>query len=330
MGNPPTIRVLSLCTGGGGLDLAIRLVLSTSRVVCYVEREAFCCEHLAKAMEAGIMDPAPVWADLTTFDGSMWRGSVDLVVSGLPCQPYSAAGKRRGDDDERALWPEFVRIVRECQPAAVFLENVPRFLKFFEPVWRELRGMGFEFAPPLFHTAHEAGATHRRKRLFVFGAHTECQGLPPWQGILSDDEQECTPLERVHRERALVDRVYALSCQLRVQPGRCRWPGWEEATELGAAGDERANADSSGQPSEWSGWVLDRKRQTLRHDIDRCGVRCRICGTQWATESPVRRVVNGLAPRVDLLRMLGNGVVPVVGAMAFLHLTKTLGGLVKA
>jgi site-specific DNA-cytosine methylase len=96
---------------------------------------------------------------------------VDCLTAGIPCQPYSLAGKRLGHADERALWPELVRIVRECEPALVFIENTPDFLHHFGPVWGELWGMGFELAPPLLQTASELGAPHERERVFILAAH---------------------------------------------------------------------------------------------------------------------------------------------------------------
>ena len=61
-------------------------------------------------MEDGSLAEAPIWDDLRTFDGRPWRGVVDCIAAGLPCQPYSAAGKQLGHDDERAIWPEFMRV----------------------------------------------------------------------------------------------------------------------------------------------------------------------------------------------------------------------------
>jgi site-specific DNA-cytosine methylase len=71
------------------------------------------------------MDDAPVWDDVGSFDGRPWRGAVDLVAGGFPCPSFSVAGKRRGADDARWLWPHFHRIIEEVQPRMVFLENVP-------------------------------------------------------------------------------------------------------------------------------------------------------------------------------------------------------------
>lgn len=156
---------LSLCAGVGGIDLGIRLALSNSRVVAYVEGEAYACAVLAARMEEGALDPAPIWTDLRSFDGSPWRGVVDLVTAGFPCQPFSLAGKRQYEADERHLWPDIARIVSECEPALVFLENVA-IRAFVEP-WRDLRRLGFSLSRPFACTAAELGAGHLRRRVFV-------------------------------------------------------------------------------------------------------------------------------------------------------------------
>ena len=73
----PTPTVISICTGAGGLDLGFRLAHPAARTICYVEREAFPVANLVAAMEADLLDAAPVWDDLQTFDGGPWRGVVD-------------------------------------------------------------------------------------------------------------------------------------------------------------------------------------------------------------------------------------------------------------
>jgi DNA (cytosine-5)-methyltransferase 1 len=114
VGNPE--HIVSLCTGAGGLDLAVRIALRNVRVVVYVEREAFACDLLVTQMEEARMDAAPIWTDLRTFDGKQFRGVVSGVIGGYPCQPISLAGARRGTADDRWLWPDVARIVRECEP----------------------------------------------------------------------------------------------------------------------------------------------------------------------------------------------------------------------
>ena len=163
------LNVLSLCSGGGGLDIGFELALPAARVVCWVEWEAFACEWLAARMAAKCLAQAPVWTDLRTFDGKPWRGVVDCLTAGYPCQPFSIAGRRLGSDDPRHLWPEVHRVIGEVEPALVFLENVGNHLRQgFEQVANELCDLGYRVAAGLF-TAEEVGASHRRERLFILG-----------------------------------------------------------------------------------------------------------------------------------------------------------------
>ena len=113
---------LALCAGVGGLELGLTLAIPGYRTVGYVEREAFSASTLVGRMEEEALGPAPVWDDLSTFDGRPWRGKVDIVTAGFPCQPFSAAGKGLGTEDERWLWPDIERVIREVQPRWVFLE----------------------------------------------------------------------------------------------------------------------------------------------------------------------------------------------------------------
>ena len=149
-----------LCSGGGGLDLGLELALGSLRTVCWVEWEAFAIEYLAAAMEAGCLVQAPVWTDLRTFDGRAWRGVVDCLTAGYPCQPFSVAGKRRGEDDPRHLWPHVCRVIGEVEPAIVFLENVPGHLSLgFEQVACDLQAMGYAVAAGLFTRRKSVQAT---------------------------------------------------------------------------------------------------------------------------------------------------------------------------
>lgn len=120
----PRLNGLALCAGIGGLELGIKLVYPSYTTVCYVEIEAYNVACLVKRMEEGFLDKAPVWSDVRTFDGKPWRGKVDIVAAGFPCQPFSLAGKLKRESDDRHLWPDIARIIRECEPSLVFLENV--------------------------------------------------------------------------------------------------------------------------------------------------------------------------------------------------------------
>lgn len=167
-------RVLALCAGGGGLELGVRLAVPDARTVCAVEIEATASLVLEARMEDRSLDSAPLWSDLRTFDGAAWRGSVDLVTGGYPCQPFSNAGKRLGAADPRHLWPHVARIVNEIEPEWCFFENVGAHLRLgFREVAGSLHSMGYRVAAVLL-TAQEVGAPHGRERLFIL-AHRDQQ-----------------------------------------------------------------------------------------------------------------------------------------------------------
>ena len=262
----PELRGLSLCSGIGGLDLGLHIALDGYRTVCHVEREAFCASALVARMEDEALDCAPVWDDLATFDGNPWRGIVDIISAGYPCQPFSVAGRRAGVEDPRHLWPHVARIIGECEPGFVFLENVPGHLNLgFDEVAADLDGMGYETAATLL-TASEVGATHRRERLFVL-AHRDGEGVG-----------DTNPAGLEGRGGPQRGSTYQL-------------PAWPPS------------------PSDEDAW-----REILNG---------------WPELAPaikptVRGVADGSASRVDRLHALGNAVVPVQAAVAFVSLAMEL------
>lgn len=165
---PDSLNLISICTGGGGLDLGIELAIPCARSVCLVEREAFGVSQLVSAMQQGLMAQAPVWSDARTFDGRAWRGAVDGLIGGIPCQPHSLAGKRLEREDPRDLWSTARRIIVQSGAWFVLIENVGGMLSSggAERVHRDLGRLGFAREVGLF-TASEVGASHQRERTFI-------------------------------------------------------------------------------------------------------------------------------------------------------------------
>ncbi len=160
------LNVLALCAGIGGLELGVKIACPSARCVCYVEGEAYAASILIQRMAEKSLDEAPVWSNVRTFDGNPWRGKVDCITGGYPCQPFSKTGKRLGDKDPRNLWLSIKRIISEIQPRRLFFENVPNHLRMgFEQVATDLCGLGYRVAAGLF-TASEVGASHERERLY--------------------------------------------------------------------------------------------------------------------------------------------------------------------
>ena len=140
-----SITGLSLCSGIGGLELGLSLALGDAyRCLAFAEWGAYGAAVLATRMEEGLLAPAPIWDDLITFPSALFRGRVSVLSAGFPCQPHSAAGKRKGTDDERWLWPDISRCIGDVGPEYVFLENVRPLLRSgFGHVLGDLARLGF-------------------------------------------------------------------------------------------------------------------------------------------------------------------------------------------
>jgi DNA (cytosine-5)-methyltransferase 1 len=172
------LRSLALCAGIGGLDLGVRACRPDHALVGVVERQAYCAAVLVGRMAEQALDQAPIWDDLATFDARTWRGAVDLVTAGFPCQPVSLAGQRRGQDDERWLWPEVWRITRECGARLLFIENVPGLRSLgLADILADLAACGWSAEWDCV-PASAVGAPHGRDRLFILAADPDGAGLP--------------------------------------------------------------------------------------------------------------------------------------------------------
>lgn len=157
---------LSLFTGAGGGVWASKLL--GHRIVGYVEREKFCQEVIRQRIRDGLFDDAPVFDDVRTFNGLPYRGRVDIVSAGFPCQPFSTAGKRLGAKDERNMWPDTLRILNEVRPRWALLENVPGLIRsgYFETILQGLAESGYDARWTVLG-ASDLGARHYRKRVWI-------------------------------------------------------------------------------------------------------------------------------------------------------------------
>ena len=174
-----SIRHLSLCAGYGGIDLGLRRVLPECRTVAYVEIEAFAIQNLVDKIETEQLDPAPVYTDVKSFPFKEFRGCVDILSGGFPCQPFSQAGSQRSTEDPRHIFPYILEGIRECRPSVVFLENVEGIISsktkdgesVLQYVLRSLEEVGYSATAGVF-SASEIGAPHQRKRVFILGYST--------------------------------------------------------------------------------------------------------------------------------------------------------------
>lgn len=189
-----TITHISLCAGYGGIDIGLKRAIPNLRTILFSEIEAFACANLVSKMEKGFLDAAaPIWTNLKTLPWDQFYGKVGILSGGFPCQPFSCAGKREGDEDPRHLFPFILDGIRRCRPSVVFLENVAGILssrlagdQWRDPsgtpvllhVLRELERVGYRATAGIF-SASEVGAPHQRKRVFIM-AYCLDEGSQGW------------------------------------------------------------------------------------------------------------------------------------------------------
>ena len=160
------MRELALFAGAGGGILGGKLL--GWRTVCAVEIDPYCRSVLLARQRDGMLDPFPIWDDVRTFDGTRWRGHVDVVSGGFPCQDISAAGKGAGIEGERSgLWVEMARIIREVRPRYAFVENSPMLTsRGLGTVLGDLAEMGFDARWGVLG-ANSCGLSHKRERIWI-------------------------------------------------------------------------------------------------------------------------------------------------------------------
>lgn len=355
---------LALCAGHGGLELGLHIAEPEYRTVCYVEREAYQAAALVARMEDQALDCAPVWDDVKTFDGHPWRGKVDIVTGGYPCQPFSTAGQRRGADDPRHIWPDIKRIVKEIGPEFCFFENVANHLNLgFYEVAQDLRSLGYQVAADLV-SAKETGASHHRLRLFIV-AHRESRG--------QRSGRHCRGAAAEHAESDNGGANVADATGARYCAGRSEQGGqvWDQARRqepdrrrdvmadtggTGSQGGERGGPSGKRNgppahgsatelrrawlplfapgPAEFAAWaaVLENApylEPAVRRMADGLADELdpRRAGLVFGVPTPEQYTKSALRYRIDRLRGGGNGVSPLAAAYAWRTLTADLAAL---
>ena len=234
------LRHMSLCTGYGGIDIALERAFG-AETVAVSDIDSGACKILAHRYPH-----VPNIGDMTSVDWREWAGKVDIISAGYPCQPFSAAGQRRGTADERHLWPVIADALAVIRPPLCVFENVRGHLSLgFDEVVRDLHQLGYD----VFWygvKASDVGAAHHRFRLFIFGV----------------DRNERAVRSGSDRRRGL-DRD---------SPGRRNLPRTNEGRDdgQGAAGPERVERALRREGDRGARGNLD-DAQDLRVDTDRGG-----------------------------------------------------------
>ena len=248
------------------------------RTVCAVEWEAYPASVLLARQNDGSLPPFPIWDDVCTFDGRPWSGIIDVVSGGFPCQDISIAGNGDGLDGERSgMWREMARIIGEVRPRFAFVENSPML------VTRGLERVLADLTAMGYDSrwgvvsAADIGAKHKRERIWIVA---------------------CSNTHKQHRRGEPQQPHNIGGKALHHEPGGvCP----TEPHKANVGNTQRAGFSScvmgQGQEQPW---------------------RASIGSAQWwEIEPPMDRVVDGMADRVDRLKAIGNGQVPLCAATAW-------------
>ena len=328
---------LALFAGAGGGILGGHLL--GWRTVCAVEWEAYPASVLVARQNDKILPPFPIWDDVQTFDGKPWRGIVDVVSGGFPCQDISAAGGGAGITGARSsMWGHMARIIGEVRPRYAFVENSPMLTtRGLGTVLRDLATMGYD-AEWCVLGANDVGANHKRDRIWIL-AYSNSQ---------SDAQRRFdTSISQVSGQRSIdqggsrrnVDGIIESTTNEEMDTeSRYSIRELADTKKLfsnGSNNNSRISMEQEKKPefrnNNWSENVSNSQYRRLEKqgeyeqpinptqsgDWQTSYPEYGSSSNFWATEPNVGRVANGVAARVDRLKAIGNGQVPLCAATAW-------------
>lgn len=339
---------MDICSGSG-IGAAVFSAIGLSIARCYIEIEPYCQRILQARMRDGAIPTAPIWDDLRAFDpdgccpitGRLWRGYVDFLYGGIPCQPWSVAGQQRGQADERDLWPCVRELVGALRPRVLLLENVPGIIRRTDGLPRiagDLASLGYDTEWDIV-SAEAVGAPHRRERVWVvaYPEHDRRRGHGDGacsQGALSERAQTQVSWPYQTRSgstdggaRPLAHPPRRGQRVVRWAPGDAGQPdvGSEVVADTTSEHGERTLASGGGrrgpevQAGDGSG-LRDAGCERLalwqgQSGNDGAELATAIGAGWWESEPNVGRVASRVASRVDRLRAIGNGWVGRVASL---------------
>ena len=309
--NKQSLNELALFAGAGGGILGGHLL--GWRTVCAVEWEPYPASVLCARQNEGLLPPFPIWDDIQNFDGRPWRGIVDVVSGGFPCQDISAAGKGVGIDGERSgMWREMARVIREVGPRFVFVENSPMLTsRGLGAVLGDLASMGFDAKWGVLGAA-DVGANHQRDRIWIRGEATNPNSIG-LQKPTNECQLEGQGSNQLQVEQSRDPKNVAYTSSQRGQAGSSDPQGRQEGQSNQSEYSSSYLAHTSDKGDVWREWELGFVEQ--EHNSGRSSINGR--REWWATEPDLGRVAHGIPARVDRLKAIGNAQVPLCAASAW-------------
>ena len=282
------LKVLDLFSGIGGFSLGLEWT-GGFETVAFCEIEKFPQQVLKKHWSH-----VPIYSDVKELTYEKLRAdgidTIDVITGGYPCQPFSVAGKQKGEQDPRHLWPEMLRLVKECRPSWVIGENVSGHIKLgLDTVLDNLESEGYS-ARTFSISASSIGAWHKRERVWII-ANSECNGQ-----FTSEESRGIG--ETISKESEGSNDSFNV----------------EGASGLSTSEQDVSNSNSKRLQGH-------REKYELRESKEK-GQTCRLRG--WESEPELGRVVDGLPDRTHRIKSLGNSVVPQIPMLIGEAILKTI------
>jgi len=289
--NEKELTHIDLFSGIGGFSLAGEW--AGFKTIIFCEKEKF-CQKVLKKYWSGV----PIIEEIRDFDGTKYRGAT-LLTGGFPCQPFSVAGKRKGKEDDRYLWPEMRRVISEAKPRWILAENVPGiFHMALDTVLADLEGEGYTTGTFII-PACSLNAPHRRNRIWIIGYATNnghSRGFKETRGAKREGKQgglckfEGTNSHAPNSESRLSGK------QTEQKRGKDSGRGnkvdkYSDGFDVQRSRKQRNSEDSLG--------LYNRKESAWQEDWYE--IATRFC-----------RVDDGISDRVHRLKALGNAIVPQI------------------
>jgi DNA (cytosine-5)-methyltransferase 1 len=279
---------LDLFSGSGGITLAIKDYV---RPIAYCEIDKYCQAVLLSRMVDGLLPEAPIWDDIQTLQANEFpSGAIDIIYGGFPCQDISVAGRGKGLGGKRSgLFFEIIRLAKEIKPKFVFLENVPAIrTRGLDTVIQEFTEIGYDLRWTML-SAKAVGAPHKRDRWFMLAARRSTYGSNTEHNGRYGSALTGSPGETI------CDNAEGQDCT-------SEFEGVGSSDLLAYTMRERLQGQR-----EISSGVSEKYNDTCDN-------------SWWEVEPSVGRVVDGCPARVDRIKTLGNGVVPLQVKIAFEYL----------
>lgn len=285
------MKLLDLFSGIGGFSLAARW--ANIETIQFVEKDEFCQKVLMKNFPN-----VPIHDDIKTFN---FYKDVDVLTGGFPCQPFSVAGKKKGFSDERYLWPDMLRIIRQCKPRYIVAENVPGIIPMLDPILEDLEKEGYQWTAYLIPASH-IGAPHKRERLWI---------------VANRNSERCD--ERFDNRK---ERYIQFDWQWHLQKIQSEWPQFKPESWTTFNAQNWLEFTSYTNDVECNKGTTNNESQSERPERSQFTAETLTYHSafNWKKDQPpIPGVDDGLPNGVDRNKSLGNAIVPQI-AYIFLRL----------